>query len=158
MEKTRYLFKFYYIGSRKYFGSQRQPNYLTIEETLITALQEKDYITDIKKSGFEVASRTDKFVSARGSAFSFITDKTPILMEINSALPKRIGIWAYTKVPLDYYSRYNAQFRHYKYVTRYFKRSLNINNMKRACKALEGRHDFRNFSKQENGSFFGDMG
>jgi len=150
MENSRFLFKFYYIGSKKYFGSQRQPDYLTIEELLINALQEKDYIPDIKQSGFEVASRTDKLVSARGSAFSFITNKLPILMEINSALPKRIGIWAYTKVPLDYYSRYNAQFRHYKYVTRYFKSSLNIKNMKRACKALEGRHDFRNFSKQEN--------
>jgi len=116
---------------------------------LITALQEKDYITDIKKSGFEVASRTDKFVSARGSAFSFITDKTPILMEINSALPKHIGIWAYAKVPLDYTSRYNAQFRHYKYITPYLKSSLNMEDIKKVCKALEGRHDFRNFSKQD---------
>jgi len=149
MEKTRYLFKFYYIGSKKYFGSQRQPNYLTIEDNLITALLEKNYITDIKKSGFEVASRTDKYVSARGSAFSFITDKTPILMEINSALPKHIGVWAYTKVPLDYTSRYNAQFRHYKYIIPYSKSSLNAKDIKKACKALEGRHDFRNFSKQD---------
>ncbi|GAF87375.1 unnamed protein product, partial [marine sediment metagenome] len=98
---------------------------------------------------FEVASRTDKFVSARGSAFSFITDKIPILMEINSALPKHIGIWAYTKVPLDYLSRFNAQFRHYKYITPYLKSSISVKNVKKACKALEGRHDFRNFSKQE---------
>lgn len=150
MENSRFLFKFYYIGSKKYFGSQRQPDYLTIEELLLNALQEKDYINDIKKAGFEVASRTDKFVSARGSAFSFITNKLPILMEINSVLPKRIGIWAYTKVPLDFYSRYNAQFRHYKYITRYLISTLNIKDMKRACKALEGRHDFKNFSKQEN--------
>lgn len=71
-------------------------------------------------------------------------------MEINSVLPKRIGIWAYTKVPLDFYSRYNAQFRHYKYITRILLSSLNIKDMKRACKALEGRHDFTNFSKQES--------
>jgi len=148
MEKTRYLFKFYYIGSKKYFGSQRQPDYTTIEDCLIAALQEKDYINDIKQSGFEVASRTDKYVSARGSAFSFTTTKIPTLMEINSALPKSIGIWAFTKVPLDYTSRYNAVFRHYKYITRYLKSALNIENMKRACKALEGRHDFINFSKQ----------
>ena len=149
MEKTRYLFKFYYIGSKKYFGSQRQPNYQTIEDRLLTALQEKRYINDINGSGFEVASRTDKYVSARGSAFSFITDKTPFLMEINSALPKLIGIWAYAKVPLDYKSRSNAEFRHYKYLIPYSKNSLNIKNMKRACKTLEGRHDFKNFSKQD---------
>jgi tRNA pseudouridine38-40 synthase len=149
MEKTRYLFKFYYIGSKKYFGSQRQPDYTTIEDCLITALQEKDYIEDIKQSGFEVASRTDKFVSARGSAFSFVTNKNPILMEINSALPKHIGIWAYSKVPLDYLSRYNAQFRHYKYVIPYLKGSINLKKMEKACKALEGRHDFTNFSKSD---------
>ena len=80
MEKTRYLFKFYYIGHKKYHGSQRQPDYTTIEDVLITALQEKEYLIDIKQSGFEVASRTDRFVSARGSAFSFITDKKPVLM------------------------------------------------------------------------------
>ena len=149
MEKTRYLFKFYYIGSKKYFGSQRQPNYTTIEDCLLLALQEKGYISKISQSGFEVASRTDKYVSARGSAFSFVTDKIPTLMEINSALPKHIGIWAHTKVPLDYLSRYNAQFRHYKYIIPRLKGSLNLEEMARACKTLEGRHDFKNFSKSD---------
>ncbi len=154
MEKTRYLFKFYYIGAKEYFGSQRQPDYLTIEDCLLTALQEKNYMHEAKTSGFEVASRTDKFVSARGSTFSFITEKTPILMEINSALPKNIGVWAYSKVPTDFYSRYNAQFRHYKYIMPYPKAILkddSIDNMKameKVCKALEGRHNFKNFSKQ----------
>ena len=68
-------------------------------------------------------------------------------MEINSVLPKYIGIWAYTQVPLDFSSRFNAEIRHYKYITPYIKNSFNIENMKKACKALEGRHDFRNFSK-----------
>lgn len=149
MEKTRYLFKFYYIGSKKYFGSQRQPNYTTIEDCLLLALQEKGYINNFSQSGFEVASRTDKYVSARGSAFSFVTDKIPVLMEINSALPKNIGIWAHTKVPLDYLSRYNAQFRHYKYIIPLLKGSINLEEMNKACKALEGRHDFKNFSKSD---------
>ncbi len=149
MEKTRYLLKFYYIGSKKYFGSQRQPDYTTIEECLIIALQEKGYIDNIRQSGFEVASRTDKFVSARGSAFSFITNKNAILMEINSALPKHIGIWAYAKVPLDYLSRYNAKFRHYKYIVPHLKGSINLEEMERACRALEGRHNFKNFAKPE---------
>ena len=148
MEKTRYLFKFYYIGLKKYYGSQRQVNLITIEDRVITALQEKDYITNINQSGFEVASRTDRFVSARGSAFSLITDKVPILMEINSALPKHMGLWAYAEVPNDFSSRFNAEFRHYKYITPFSKKALNLKNMKNACKALEGRHDFRNFSKQ----------
>lgn len=148
MEKTRYIFKFYYIGLKKYFGSQRQANLTTIEDRLIIALQEKDYIIDVKRSGLEVASRTDRFVSARGSAFTFMPNKVPILMEINSALPKHIGLWAYAKVPNEFTSRFNAEFRHYKYITPYSEKSLDLKSMKEACKILEGRHDFRNFSKQ----------
>ncbi len=155
MEKTRYIFKFYYIGSKKYYGSQRQPDYPTVEECLLNALKERNYIKDDKKSGFEVASRTDKYVSARGSTFSFITEKLPILMEINTALPKNIGIWGYSEVSRDFLSRYNALYRHYKYLVPYsviFCRKINSNNlneMMRACKSFEGRHDFSNFSKRE---------
>jgi len=97
MLKTRFIFKFYYIGSKKYHGSQRQPDYLTVEECLLNALKERKYITDDKKSGFEVASKTDKSVSARGSSFSFESEKKPILMEINAVLPKNIGIWGIPK-------------------------------------------------------------
>ena len=155
MEKSRYIFKFYYIGSQKYYGSQRQPDYLTVEECLLNALKERKYIKDDKNSGFEVASRTDKYVSARGSTFSFVTEKKPILMEINTGLPKNIGIWGYSEVPKDFYSRYNALYRHYKYIVPYsikFRRTIssnNLNKMIKACKAFEGRHDFSNFSKQE---------
>lgn len=155
MEKSRYIFKFYYIGSKKYYGSQRQPDYLTVEECLLSALKDRKYINDDKKSGFEVASRTDKYVSARGSTFSIVTKKRPILMEINTALPKNIGIWGYSEVPIDFLSRYNALYRHYKYIVPYsiiFPRnatSNNLNEMIKACKTFEGRHDFSNFSKQE---------
>jgi len=155
MEKTRYIFKFYYIGSKKYHGSQRQPDYLTVEECLLSALKEREYIKDDKTSGFEVASRTDKYVSARGSTFSFETEKKPILMEINTALPKNIGIWGYSEVPKDFFSRYNALYRHYKYIVPYsinFRRKIgsnNLNEMIKACKTFEGRHDFKNFFKTE---------
>ena len=158
MEKSRYLFKFYYIGADEYYGSQRQPDYLTVEECLLNVLKERNYIIDDKKSGFEVASRTDKHVSARGSAFSFESEKKPILMEINTALPKNIGIWGYSEVPRDFRSRYNALYRHYKYIVPYsiiFRRSVasrNLKEMIKACETFEGRHDFRNFSKREKGN------
>ncbi|MFW9945634.1 MAG: tRNA pseudouridine synthase A [Candidatus Odinarchaeota archaeon] len=155
-EKRKYLFKFYYIGSKKYHGSQRQLDFPTVESLLINALQKKKYITDLKKANFEVASRTDKLVSARGASFSIITRREPILMEINSELSHEIGLWAYTKVPLDFSSRFNALYRHYKYIhaLKYasFKEglSISIDLMKRACKALEGNHDFKNFTKRES--------
>jgi tRNA pseudouridine(38-40) synthase len=155
MEKNRYLFKLYYIGKSKYYGSQRQPKRLTIEDCLLHALLEKNYINRIKESGFEAASRTDRFVSARGACFTCIFKKEPILMEINSALPKEIGIWAYAKVPMDFLSRYNALVRHYLYIVpkplSYLQDigSINIDIMNKACKAIEGQHDFINFSKRD---------
>ncbi|MHA1192058.1 MAG: tRNA pseudouridine(38-40) synthase TruA [Promethearchaeota archaeon] len=150
MNGNRYLFKFFYIGEN-YHGSQRQLNHNTVEECIINALMEKKYMIDFGNSGFEVASRTDRHVSARGGAFSFITKKSPILMEINSVLPKDIGIWAQVKVPQDFSSRYNAEFRHYKYVVLIDSHDSNmdLDIMRKACKELEGRHDFTNFSKKE---------
>lgn len=153
--RKRYLFKFYYIGSSKFFGSQRQKNETTIESCLIKALQDKNYIYDLKNSNFEVASRTDKLVSARGAVFSSVLEKEPILMEINSALPKDIGLWAYSIVPIDFLSRFNARYRYYKYIfplpveNQIKLQQFNYDLMKKACKQLEGTHDFKNFSKRE---------
>ncbi len=155
MEKNRYLFKMYYFGKSKYFGSQRQPNLLTIEDCVLEALINKKYIKNVKDSGFEASSRTDRFVSARGACFTCILKKKPILMEINSALPFEIGVWAYVKVPLNFLSRYNAISRHYIYMvpislSTYQKtKPINIEVMQKACNKLVGKHDFINFSKRE---------
>lgn len=76
-------------------------------------------------------------------------------MEINSVLPKEIGFWAYSEVPLDFSSRRDAVLRHYVYIVpfpiSYFEKfsGINIRLIKKACKELEGNHDFANFSKKE---------
>ena len=155
MERNRYLFKIYYIGKSKYYGSQRQLDFLTIETCILNALLEKNYIKNVESSGFEVASRTDRYVSARGAFFSCILEKEPILMEINSALPIELGVWAFAKVPLNFLSRFSAIRRHYVYIvptplsTLQDIYSLNIDIMHIACRQLEGRHDFINFSKRD---------
>jgi len=156
ISNSKFLFKFYYIGRRKYYGSQRQPDFLTIEQCILDVLKKQGYIHDIDNSYFEFASRTDRYVSARGACFTCITEKEPILMEINSALPKEIGIWAYSEVPLEFSSRYGAILRHYVYIVplpiSYFQKTsgINIHLMKKACRELEGRHDFANFSKKQD--------
>jgi tRNA pseudouridine38-40 synthase len=152
MKRTRNLIKFYYIGSGKYFGSQRQLDYETIEDYLIASLCAKNYIDDPISGGFEVASRTDKFVTARGACFSFLSEKAPILMELNSVLPRDIGLWAFAKINEDFSSRFNAENRHYKYIVPFpedMEKIYNLELMLKACKVLEGRHDFSNFSKRE---------
>ncbi|MFX1315638.1 MAG: tRNA pseudouridine synthase A [Promethearchaeota archaeon] len=156
MGRRKFALKMYYIGSKKFYGSQRQNNALTIENCILNALLRKKYIKDIKRSTLEFASRTDRFVSARAACFSFITERKPILMEINSALPKEIGVWACSEVPINFSSRFNAILRHYKYIVPESntilqeKHSINFEFIKKACKELEGSHDFINFSKREN--------
>ena len=156
MNAKRYLFKFFYIGSQGYHGSQRQEGLETVEDCLIDALILKEYILDAPSSGFEVASRTDKLVSAKGAAFSCKTKRTPILMEINSALPRDIGIWAFTEVPDTFLSRYNAIYRHYRYLLpiEYYKnqipQKLSLQSIKKACELTSGHHDFKNFSKKSS--------
>ena len=154
MQRTRYLIKYYYIGSEKYFGSQRQNKFETIEDIILRCLLETRYIEDIENSGFEGASRTDKLVSARGACFSFISDKPLILMEINSKLPRDIGLWAWCEVNEDFSSRFNAKTRHYKYIYLLPDEQeifYDFKLMKKVCKILEGHHDFLNFSKREKG-------
>jgi tRNA pseudouridine(38-40) synthase len=128
---------------------------MTIEDCILNALKSRDYLQDIEQSKFEFASRTDRLVSARGACFTSIIEKKPILMELNTALPKEIGIWAYSEVPLEFTSRYGAILRHYVYIVpfpiSYFRKNsgIDIDLMKKACKDLEGHHDFANFSKND---------
>lgn len=155
MTKLKFLFKIYYIGKKQYYGSQRQNDFLTIEQSILSVLRSRGYIHTVNNSEFEFASRTDRFVSARGACFTCVIEKEPILMEINSALPNEIGIWAYAKIPSEFSCRYDAVLRHYIYIEpmpfSFLQRSSNINVsiMEKACKQLEGRHNFLNFSKTE---------
>ncbi|MFX1497273.1 MAG: hypothetical protein ACFFBH_07090 [Promethearchaeota archaeon] len=150
LKKRKFLFKFYYIGSKKFYGSQRQLDFPTIESFLIKALLNRNYINDVNEANFDVASRTDKWVSARGAAFSAITNRQPVLMELNSVLPYDIGLWGYTKVPLEFSSRFDAVYRYYKYILPLEnKASLNLDLISQACKQLEGNHNFQNFSKRD---------
>ncbi|MBN1215262.1 MAG: tRNA pseudouridine(38-40) synthase TruA [Candidatus Lokiarchaeota archaeon] len=153
MEK-KYFVKCYYFGIDFFYGSQRQSHHNSIEETIINVLKSKNYIRDIKSSEFSFASRTDRYVSARGAVFSFKSNKNIILMEINSSLPKEIGLWAYAIVPNDYSPRFSAIQRHYKYIfpfpISYMKEifSINLNLIEKACEYIKGDHDFTNFSKR----------
>lgn len=150
----RILIKYYYIGLQKYYGSQRQVGMPTIEDTIIKALLQKNYIKDARDGKVDFSSRTDRLVSARGAAFSFNSKRKPILMEINTALPPEIGVWASSIVKEDFSSRYSAYFRHYRYIVpepvSYLETEspLDFEILKKACSLLEGTHDFSNFSKR----------
>jgi len=154
MNEKKYLIRFYYIGKKKYYGTQRQsPDILTIEQCLIEALIKRNYMQEPRSAKFELASRTDRGVSARAACFSFFSMRTPILMELNSILPPSIGLYSFCEVPKNFSSRHDAIMRHYKYIVpiplSIFKKEkeLNLDMMRQACNALKGRHNFVNFHK-----------
>jgi tRNA pseudouridine38-40 synthase len=152
--EQRIFIKIYYLADQ-YYGSQRQNIKQTIEGVVLDALKDKSYIKNVDESGFEAASRTDRFVSARGAVFSFITQKKFYPEELNSALPEDIGVWAHTMVPLEFKPRRNAICRHYKYILSYpvtclqKKNGFDLSLIKEGCKLLEGKHNFINFAKKE---------
>ncbi|MHA1688648.1 MAG: tRNA pseudouridine synthase A [Promethearchaeota archaeon] len=157
MNEKKYLIRFYYIGKKKYHGSQRQAHdVLTIEQCLIEALIKRNYIHELRSAEFELASRTDRGVSARAACFSFISMRRPILMELNSVLPPSIGLYSFCEVPKNFSSRHDAIMRHYKYIVPISlsilkkENDLNLDMMRQACNALKGRHDFVNFHKWGN--------
>ncbi|TXT64550.1 MAG: tRNA pseudouridine synthase A [Promethearchaeota archaeon] len=153
---ARWFFKYYYLGKEKYYGSQRQKDLLTVENVLLKTLKRRKYIKNAQDSGFESASRTDKYVSARGAVFAVDCLKYPILMELNSHMPKDIGIWAYSEVPEGYSPRFSALKRYYKYILpkplSYLREKYNfdVSIVKEACNILKGTHDFQNFSKRDS--------
>ena len=145
-----------------YHGSQLQNNAPTVQGEIEKALQ--------KLSGARIrvkaASRTDAGVHARGQVFGFGTDSSLPLAAytdgLNHYLPPDIAVKeAYeTDKPVDV--RRSAVSREYRYCihnsqTRSPLRQafshrvggrLNVAAMRRACRALVGKHDFASFAAE----------
>ncbi len=137
----RYALKIFYIGS-EYYGFQRQPGLKTIEGTLLDNLKET---VDFKF--WAVAGRTDKGVSAIGNVIAFTTAQKVILPAINAHLPEDIKIWAKAIVPENFHPRYDALYRHYRYICPYD--GEDINKIKEGAEFLVGTHNFKNLCKSK---------
>lgn len=108
-----------------YNGMQIQNNPLvkTIEGELFKALIaagaiSEDNSTDLKKSGFQRAARTDKGVHAAGNVISLklIIEDSDIVEKINSHLPAQIRIWGYERTNRGFDSRRMCSSRVYEYL------------------------------------------
>ncbi len=147
-----------YDGS-KYFGWQKQPNAITIQEVVVKAIEE------LTKEKIELigSSRTDSGVHAKGFIANFKTN-TKIPAEkyreaINVKLPDDIIILKSEEVQEEFHARYFAKGKTYSYtiynddvslaIGRQYalhrKDRLNIDDMKDACKYIIGKHDFECF-------------
>ncbi|CEP62465.1 pseudouridine synthase PUS1 LALA0_S05e06260g [Lachancea lanzarotensis] len=106
-----------------YHGMQYNPPSPTIEAELFRAFVEagaisQDNSTDLKKSGFMRAARTDKGVHAGGNVISLklIIEDPDIVSKINSKLPDGIRVWDISRVNKAFDCRKMCSSRWYEYL------------------------------------------
>lgn len=147
-----------YDGSN-YHGFQRQNNAHTIQEEIERSI----YNLSGEKISISAAGRTDARVHALGQVVAFDTNATipPAnwVMALNSDLPEDIRILDSRAVAADFHPQFSAYKKSYTYLiyrqkqgaTFYRKHALLnsealcLEEMQRACRIIEGRHDFRAF-------------
>ena len=156
----RYFITFSYDGS-KYSGYQKQPKKKTIQGELEKALKQLNAGKDVS---LVASGRTDAGVHAYNQRAHFdlqtkITSEK-IKMGLNSLIPNDIYVKKVFEIDDNFHARFNVKAKEYiykinmgnynpiekDYVFQYNKK-LDIPEMERALKYLEGTHDFRSFVK-----------
>lgn len=144
----------------KFFGSQTQPNGLSVEDKLQEAFKSININTKIILSG-----RTDRDVHATGQVFncllpSFWTNLEKLKDILNKHLPSSIRVHRIIQVNDDFHSRFHATKRVYRYVLTKKElnafngnylcsfKNINENKINEAIKLFIGTHDFEYFHKK----------
>lgn len=156
----RYLITFSYDGTN-YCGYQKQPNKRTIQEEVENVLTK---INGNKKVIISATGRTDAGVHALNQKAHFDLDKkfdiNLLKKSLNKMLPEDIYVKKIEIVADDFHARFNVKAKEYiykinlgeynplekNYVYQYNKR-LDVSEMERALKYLEGEHNFKSFTK-----------
>ena len=154
----RYFIEFSYFG-KNYFGYQRQPREISVQEVLENALSTK-LREQIKITG---AGRTDTGVHAKKMFAHFETIEAldeNFVYQLNSLLPNDIAVQKIFEVKNDFHARFDATFRTYEYCisleknpfkTDFFwqirRGEINVEKMNNACKILIETVDFTSFAK-----------
>jgi len=147
-----------YDGSL-YYGSQIQPNHVTIQSKVEEVFKLLNIDTSLEFSG-----RTDRGVHAFRQVIScvlpdFWSDLVKFKMALNKMLPNSIYVRNVSYVNDDFHARFSAKKREYRYIVttkeltpfnqnyvEYYE-SINIEKIRYALKILKGVHDFEYFSK-----------
>lgn len=142
---VRLAFRVSYLGSR-FYGSQMQAAYRTVEGEFIAACQRMSLFSDWRKAGFLSAGRTDRGVHACGQVIAFSTEAAVRARTvINTQLPPDLWCSGYARVPAEFHPRYDAKSRTYRY---YFSiRPRDPAAMDRAAHHFLGNHNFTNFAR-----------
>lgn len=153
----RYLLKITYDGSN-FNGYQIQPNCRTVQQELQFALE----IICKQKIVCVASGRTDAGVHAIGQCVHFDTDNQRVNAEkiersLNGMLPDDIRVLECA--PTEINARFDPKQKTYTYMAYAYKtdlpleknrslnvkKPLNLRKVKRGCKLLIGKHDFKNF-------------
>lgn len=161
MSVSRYFIQLSYKGT-KYCGWQVQPNGLTVQEVLNTALS-----TILRQVGLETigCGRTDAGVHASQFYAHFDakepikTDMEKFLYQVNSLLPNDIAVGQLIPVDVNAHTRFDAVRREYKYYLHFRKNPFlqetsvyqstvpNLELMNVAAHKLLSVSDFTSFAK-----------
>lgn len=152
-----------YDGSA-FYGFQRQPNHLTVQEVLESALS-RLFNRPVKIQA--ASGRTDTGVHAEGQVVNFrIT--SPLSCEaiqkaLNGILPGSVAVRQASNAPEDFHARFSASGKTYEYriwnsrvrspllagKTCHVTQPLDVSKMRKAAGYLKGRHDFRSFCAED---------
>ena len=159
----KYAIRISYIG-KGYSGWQIQPDARSVQEEIERALLKITH-EEIRITG---AGRTDKGVNAAGQTASFEIKREikpeKLILALNFHLPEDIRILEAKEVSEDFNARYSAKKREYRYFIYegiacppylndyvWWRKSLKKWDLvlaKKACKILEGEHNFRSFCRE----------
>ena len=156
----RYFIELQYKGT-DFFGWQRQPNEISVQEVIEDVLTRLNSNDVIKVVG---CGRTDTGVHAHHFILHVDNvDKIDVdyhLRKMNMMLPPSISINRIFEVENDKHARFNATSRTYRYfITKnkdpfnsercwLIQKELNFEMMNEAAKCLLGEHDFTSLSKK----------
>ena len=157
----RYLITFSYDGS-KFKGYQKQPRLKTVQGEIEKALKELNK----EPVSIHASGRTDAGVHAfnKKAHFDLDIDIPPDLLQnaLNSLVYDYLYIKKVELVDCNFHARFNVSAKEYiykinmgeyspiekDYIYQYNKK-LDLVEMERALKYLEGTHDFKSFSKAD---------
>ena len=140
----RWLVRFGYDGSG-FSGWARQPAGRTVEGVLRDGLRRRGIVPTLDEAHLEVASRTDRGVSARANALALWSGISggPLLRRLNAISPE-LFFTAARPIPQDF--RVRAAIRR---VYRYFEPGPmpDLEGWRRAARLFQGRVDVRSFGR-----------
>lgn len=149
-----------YDGS-SFFGFQRQPQRMTVQEALEKALSS---LLNRKTKIAAASGRTDTGVHAMGQIVNFKTvspmPTAQIQKGLNGLLPMAVAVREVKEVRDKFHARFDARSKTYEYRvwndptrsplnragTFHVREPLNVSKMRAAAKYFIGRHDFKSFA------------